>query len=183
VSAPSLAMSMIAKLSVFWVFSFATLHLLYNSGYYLSMLTRYSTSFVEVRFQRFQSSSVPRKHEERVDRGFEKFARLLPLGGRTRCCSRACVGGTPACRGCPSYRRKSDGVKKKAPVLTQTLHATGEFPGSLHMVKSYPTRGKSMSRKGTRVTFGQWEAAPTLVILRMMPVRDVAKVAIIHKTI
>ncbi|CAK9210008.1 unnamed protein product [Sphagnum troendelagicum] len=85
-------MAMIAKLCVFWVFSFATLHLLY-SGYYLSTLTRYCTSFVEVRFQRFQRSSVPRKQEERVDRVFEEFARLLPLGGRTRCCSRARGGG------------------------------------------------------------------------------------------
>jgi hypothetical protein len=40
-----------------------------------------------------------------------------------------------------------------------------------------------MSRKLTRVTFGQWEAAPTLVLLGMMPLCDVAKVAIIHKTI
>jgi len=51
-------------------------------------------SFVEVRFQRFQRSSVPRKQEERVNRGFEEFARLLPLGGRTRvACCRARVGG------------------------------------------------------------------------------------------
>jgi hypothetical protein len=56
---PSLAMWMIAKLCVFWVFSFTTLHLLY-SGYYLSTLTRQFTSFVEGKFLRFQPRSISR---------------------------------------------------------------------------------------------------------------------------
>jgi hypothetical protein len=53
------------------------------------------------------------------------------------------------CRGRPSCLRKSDGGKKKAPVLPRTSHAPSEFasygrkiplPGSLQVVNSHRTR-------------------------------------------
>ncbi len=54
-----------------WLFSFATLHLLY-SGHYLRVLKQHFTSFAEGKFLRFPGSSVPRKHEVRVDRDLEE---------------------------------------------------------------------------------------------------------------
>ncbi len=84
---------------------------------------------------------------------------LLPLAGPTRCCSRARVGGylvggledveATLCRGRPSYLRKSDSGKKKAPVLLRTSQAPSEFasygrkirfPGGVQVVNSHPTR-------------------------------------------
>jgi len=58
---------------------------------------------------------------------------------------------------------------KSPTVLTSTFQAKVGFPGNLHMVNR-------LSRKLPCVTFGQWEAPPTLVVLFMMPLCDVAKV-------
>jgi hypothetical protein len=48
--------------------------------------------------------------------------------------------------------RKFDSGEKKATVFTLTLHATGGFPGSLPVVNSYSSTGKSHSQKST-ITF------------------------------
>jgi hypothetical protein len=58
---------------------------------------------------------------------------------------------------------------KSPTVLTSTFQAKVGFPGNLHMVNR-------LSRKLPCVTFGQWEAPPTLVVLFMMPLCDVTKV-------
>jgi hypothetical protein len=141
VSAPSLAMWMIAKLCVFWVFSFATLHLLY-SGYYLSTVTRYSTSFVEVRFQRFRRGLFL---ERTKNESMEALRSLLAcsLSEDARAAAVGPVLERTSLSGMSVVSEKFwPGIK--APVLTQTLHATGEFPGSLRIrVKFYPTEGKS----------------------------------------
>jgi hypothetical protein len=55
-----------------WVFSFATLHLLY-SGYYLWVLKQHFTSFAEGKFLRLSKSSVGREHEVQVNPGLEEF--------------------------------------------------------------------------------------------------------------
>jgi hypothetical protein len=60
-----------------WVFSFATLHLLY-SGYYLRVLKQHFTRFAERKFLRFPRSSVRREQEVRVDRGLEESFLLAP---------------------------------------------------------------------------------------------------------
>jgi len=60
------------KVSFFWMFSFALLHLVY-SGYYLWVLKQHFTSYAEGKFLLFPRSSVPREDEVRVDRGLEEF--------------------------------------------------------------------------------------------------------------
>jgi hypothetical protein len=112
-----------------WVFSFATLHLLY-SAYYLRLLKQHVTSFAEGKFLRFQSRFVPRKHEERSDRGLEESFLLAP-SRRTHALLQEGAYWTVACRGTrgrrsylvsgkirPSCLRKSDSRKRQGSNFT-----------------------------------------------------------------